>query len=346
MRKYSRNIIFTKTPLKGIFRFDDIFQIYPLNLANGINSEKAKLFPCLIEFWIDSEDIQQKKIFDSKEIDATFSEGTTFTNKIIEITDLLSTISNFRFIYNRSPDVFWSLQIPEDNAVDVNSLSSHLSIDLYYYPTMAKELAIEEFSNPDFKDIELIPKNEYYSNDPIESKNKVINFPDNIYDVLRNYFNLPKEKKIIINATVYQLTNAIDLQVKMKSLSFLSAVSSIETLVTYENKNIKVEYECNDCKTLKTSSRACKKCNRPIWGMAANFREFLFKYVSSKEGAHKFYNEIYNIRSKIAHTEYLINSEQFLNWDFSDKTGKVNLQLVAAIQLGRRSVNSWILFSE
>ncbi len=132
----------------------------------------------------------------------------------------------------------------------------------------------------------------------------------------------------------------------MESLSFFSFVSSIETLVNYEFKNEKVEYACSDCKTLKSSERSCKKCGSPIWGVTAKYREFLFKYVSNDPNAKKMYNKIYNIRSKITHTEYLMNGENFLNWEFNDKTKEISTNHLQAMQLARRSLINWILKSD
>ncbi len=124
----------------------------------------------------------------------------------------------------------------------------------------------------------------------------------------------------------------------MKSLSFFSFVSSIETLVNYEFRNERVEYTCNDCKALSSSERNCKKCGSPIWGVSAKYREFLFKYVSNDPNAKKMYNKIYDIRSKITHTEYLMNGENFLNWNFDDKTEEIARKHLEAMQLARRSL--------
>lgn len=343
MKQYSRNIIFTHTPLTKSYRYGDYFQIYPMNLPNAPGHPRAKLFPCLIEFWIETDKIEYKNIFDLKEIDKKMSEMAVLTNKIIEITNLLSCLTNFRFHYNRNPDFYWTIPVPVEDMKDANIESSELSIDMYYYPTMAQELKINEFTTQNFEQIDLVERRRYYFYDPIESSEKEIDFPDCINEAIERYLRLDEKEKIVVNSSIYQLCNAIDLRLSMKSLSFLSAVSSIETLVTYEFKGDKVTYECNDCKSLKTSQRACKKCGKPIWGMAANFREFLLKYVSSKEGANKFYNEVYSIRSKIAHTEYLINNENFLNWEFTDKTRELNHRHIETIQLGKRSLSSWLL---
>ena len=72
-RKYFRNIIFSKTPLTGHFRFEDEFQIYPCDYENAPTSKHANDIPLIIEFWIDEdenpevpEDLQSIKSLISK----------------------------------------------------------------------------------------------------------------------------------------------------------------------------------------------------------------------------------------------------------------------------------------
>lgn len=40
MKKFIKNIIFTRTPLTGKYRYGDLFQIYPLNIEGAPNFEK------------------------------------------------------------------------------------------------------------------------------------------------------------------------------------------------------------------------------------------------------------------------------------------------------------------
>ena len=79
----------------------------------------------------------------------------------------------------------------------------------------------------------------------------------------------------------------------MKSLSFFSAVSAIETMINLEYKEEKIEFDCNHCKSLKSSARICQKCGKPKWGIAEKFREFLGKYVSNSKSSRRKFNKIY-----------------------------------------------------
>jgi hypothetical protein len=349
-KKFIKNIIFTKTPLLGKFRFKNEFQIYPLDLDNAPNSTNTTHFPMIIEFWVDEDEIPKVTEFDSINVNNWIAQNTAQTNKLILITNLLSSISNYRFFFYRTPDESWSIPLPEkvngQTDEEINSTSCKWSASLYYYPSIAKDLQIDNFSNPKFDEVLFLNHKLYYWYDPVESKTKSINFPDTTNSILEKYFSLDKEALKIMNSAIYQFCNGLDLHHKMKSLSFFSIVSSIETLVNYEFRKEEIEFACDFCKSIKKSERVCSKCGKPTWGITAKFREFLFKYVSDDPKAKKMYNKIYDLRSKIAHTDYLINNENFLNWNFSDKTEELSLRHLEAIQLSRRSIVNWLLKNE
>ncbi len=348
-RNFIKNIIFSRTPLNSCYRFGDKFQIYPVNLENAPSSTHAIHFPMIIEFYVDDSEIKEVKEFDSKSVNQTVAELTAQTNKLIQLTNLISTISNYRIFFYRHIEMMWTVPVPEEITEEVkkefNKISSSTSMPSFTYENISKDMFITEFSNPDFPKIELLNQRSYYFYEPLESKKKSINFPNTIDIIFENYFNLDNKELKIINSAMHQFCNGLDLFKTMKSLSFFSIVSSIETLVNLEFKNEKIEFECNDCKTIKTSKRHCQKCGRPIWGIAAKFREFLFKYVSDKKEAKKLYNQIYTIRSRITHTEYLLNGDNFSDWEFNNKTEEISMLHLKAMQIARRSFANW-LFSK
>lgn len=346
-RNFIKNIIFSKTPLNSCYRFGDKFQIYPVNLENAPKSPHATHFPMIIEYYLDDAEIKEVKEFDGKSINQTVAELSAQTNKLTQITNLISTITNHRLFFYRHIEMLWAVAVPDDLTDEVkkefNKISSSWSIPSYVYENIGKEMFITEFSNPDVPKIELLPQRLYYFYEPFEGKKKSINFPNTADEIFNNYFNLNDKELKIINSAMHQFCNGLDIFKNMKSLSFFSIVSSIETLVNLEFKNEKIDFECNDCKTIKTSDRHCQKCGRPIWGITAKFREFLFKYVSDKKEAKKIYSQIYNIRSKITHTEYLLNGDNFSDWEFNNKTEEISMLHLKAMQIARRSFANWLL---
>ncbi|KIA95623.1 MULTISPECIES: hypothetical protein [unclassified Flavobacterium] len=351
--KYIKNIIFSQVEVTGIYRYKDEFQIYPINIENAPKSKNANHFPLIIEYQYNEENVKEIKAFDGKEdesVNEMISKTSHQTNRLIEITNLLSTISNFRFFFYRNVVMSWTIPIPEENNAEnreeINNYSSNWSAQLYYYKNIVKDLQITAFSTPEFKQIELIPRIDYYWYEPMYGNKKEVDFPNNIDRVMEKYFALSADEKKICNSSLHQFSNGLDLFKTMKSLSFFSFVSCIETLVNYEFRNDKVEFQCNDCKSIKSSSHTCNKCGKPIWGISAKFREFLFKYVASSIDAKKLYNKIYTIRSQITHTGFLLSGDNFLDWDFTDKTEALSTKHAEAMQLCRRSVSNWLILKE
>lgn len=349
-KKFIKNIIFSKTPLKKIYRFGNEFQIYPINIEGYPISKNAKHFPLIIEFNYEEDEIQNVKPFEKeedKDLNEMISKTSFQTNKLIQITNLLSIITNYRFFFYRHTEMNWSIQIPdevnEQNKDEINNTSSAWSAKLYYFKDIGKQLQIEEFSTPKFDAIEQIIQKTYYYFEPLEGAEKEINMPNTIDIILLHYFNMELKEKEIVDSAIHQFCNGIDLFDNMKSLSFFSFVSSIETMVNYEFKDDIVTYHCNDCKSLKESSYNCQKCGSPIWGIAAKYREYLFRYVSNSPEGKKLYNAVYNIRSKITHTGYLLSGDKFLDWDFSNKTEEINMKHLEAMQLCRRSLANWLI---
>lgn len=342
MTNFTKNIAFTKTPLNGYFRFGNYFQVYPFISENSPKNKNAEHFPCIIELTFQDSEIKKLQPFNLKNVDEMISRTTVQTNKLIEITNLLSVISNYRFFHYRHIEGHWSMPMPEVITEEINNMKSVWANSLFYYPEIAKEFAITEFSQLNIPTIPLFGKNIYYYYEPLESIEKTINFPSDINEVIKNYLKLNPKDKVVCDSAIHLFCNGLDIFDKMKSLSFLSIVSSVETLVNYEFINDKIEYECNDCKTLKSSGRNCNKCGRPIWGVTAKFKEFLCKYISDKKEAKQMYSKIYDLRSKIAHTEYLINGENYGSWDFNDKTEELSRRHLETMQLARRAISNWL----
>lgn len=348
-RKYIKKIIFSKTPLKKTYRFADEFQIYPINLEGYPISKNTTHFPLIIEFYYEENEIKNVQPFkndDDNGLNEMISKSSFQTNKLIQITNLLSIITNHRFFFYRNPEMNWSIPIPDEvndqNKEEINNTSSIWSAKVFYFKDMGRQLQIVEFSTPQFETIQQILQRDYYFYDPIESNEKEITLPHTIDIILNKYFNLELQEREIVDSSIHQFCNGIDLFQNMKSLSFFSFVSSIETMVNYEFKDDIIKYDCNDCKSLKESSYHCQKCGKPTWGIGAKFREYLFRYVANSPEGKKLYNAVYNIRSKITHTGYLMSGDKFLDWDFSDKTEEISMKHLEVMQLCRRSLANWL----
>jgi hypothetical protein len=350
--KYYRSIIFCRTPLETNFRFNDLFQIYPCDFENSPKSERNDEIPIVIEYWVD-EDENPEVSEDLIDIKSFVSSSTNQINKLNRITRLLTATTNHRFSSGLGSGISWGITLPEqnnfeENEEEYNNQSSQNFINLYYYPNMAKDLKITEFSKQIHSDSKLVSHKEYFINDPFDDKTKIITFPNTIKSILENYLNLDIASRKIVDTVAHLICNGIDLKLKMKSISFLTLVSSIETLVNFEYKNQKegIKYACNDCQTLQESPIKCKNCGRPIWGVRAKFKSFLKTYVASSSYSVKKYNRIYDLRCNIVHDGLLLLGDEQFDWTKSEKEDSQWLTHIETIQLARLSLVNWILLRQ
>jgi hypothetical protein len=238
-----------------------------------------------------------------------------------------------------------SHEISDEERSQIDKSSSQGVLCAYSYPGMYDDLRIEKFSEQRHPLAKLVGHTLYYMNDPIDDRKKEMIFPRTIFISVDKYFRLEQKGRSIINSVLHLICNGVDIQTKMKSLSFLSFVSAIETMVNYEYRDRKdgVVFECHDCQTLKESPIHCKKCGRPIWGVKAKFKEYLQTYVSKSDGSVKKFNKIYNLRSQIVHNGMLLLGDEQLNWSKNDKANEQFITHLETMQLARLSLVNWLL---
>ena len=350
-KKFIRNIILSKTPLATTFRFKNTFQIFPCDFEKAPKSKNNDDIPLIIEYWIDEEENVQVSD-DLIELEDILGRGTNTANRINRITRLLTAITNHRF-YSYFPEKKWGTILPEGEIDDkkreeINNQSSETFIGRYTYPSIKNDMVINDFSKQNHPDTELIEHSSYYFYNPLDSKEKQMTFPNTIYDVLEKYFALDSKSRKIVDTVSHLICNGIDLRIRMKSMSFLSFVSSIETLVNYEYKDLKdeIKFECYDCQTIKSSPIVCPKCGRPIWGVKAKFKNFLQTYASKSESSISKYNRIYNLRSDIVHNGLLLLGDEQIDWTKSNKVDNQYLTHIETMQLARFSLVNWLLMKK
>ena len=346
-KKFIRNIIFTKSRLKGWFRYKNEFQIYPAEFENIPINSNATHFPIVIEFWIDEKDnTEVPDRLKMLEPYLKISESTNSINKVKKICNLLSAITNHRFFFYNHPQGQWFFNVPDgDNTDDLNSQNSNWGYNIFAYPDIKKDMKIDRFTQVDYEQVNPVEHNKYFIYDPIENSRNVIRFPQTMHLALDGFFQLNKKQKKAAEATAHLIANGIDLRYEMKSLSFLSFVSSIETIANLEftDKNKSIEFECKQCKTIKDAPYKCYECNRPIWGIAAKFREFLAEYIHNSEGSIKKYRKIYNLRSKLVHDGSLLLGDNYIDWGESDKSNSQWMLHLEAMQFSRLMFINWLI---
>lgn len=109
MSVFKKNILFTKTPLKGEYQFKDYFKLYPLVSDKAPNNAVAAHFPCILKLTYDEKEVKDIKPFGLKHVDKMIAETAAQTNKLIEIANLLLSITNFHFFFYRNVETNWAV---------------------------------------------------------------------------------------------------------------------------------------------------------------------------------------------------------------------------------------------
>jgi len=346
MRKYYRRVIFSKTPLKSQFRFEDRFQILPIVSENAPSSPFARHFPLFIEYYIDYSDKDYPNgIGLIKEIEAQQVVEDEYIN-------LLSVLSNHHFFKYRGNRFNWGVITPkegydklspEEEAEYENQVCTWI-IGGYVYPGLKKDLIIDGFSDFKFPATAIISTYyQYFQTDPLDDEKKEITFPETMYDSLINYFQLSPKINKKVKSSILLICDGIEISDYKRSLAFLSYVSAIEAFVGLEYSDKEVEFECHSCKAIKSSPHVCKVCGKPIWGIKTKFKEFLIKYVAGSESSVVKYNKIYNLRCRIAHMGQLFISDYEFSLDNRKDSDSEWLMKLETLQIARISITNWLL---
>ncbi|MEQ9287355.1 MAG: hypothetical protein RIG77_10630 [Cyclobacteriaceae bacterium] len=349
MRKFYRSVAFSKTPLKSQFRFKDKFQILPIDSKLAPQSPYNKDFPFFIEYFVDFDKNRTPldiDIFD----DLTAQQVAEF-----EVLNILSVLSNHRFFKYKSNRDQWGIMTPNcgfdkltHEQTDLyNDQYSSWTFGAYVYPGLRQELKITEYTKLLYPETRFIsPYYEYFTNNPVEDEKGEITFPSTIKASLDNYYSLSTKTLKKIKASVALICDGIDISDYKRSLAFLSYVSAIESFVGLEYSDKRVEFDCQNCKTVTNSPFTCQKCGRPIWGIKIKFKEFLKKFVAAAGDSEEVYNKIYNLRCKIAHNGQLFIGDYEFSRDHIDKKEDDWLMRLKTLQLARLSLTNWLRYEK
>ena len=333
MKKYYKTIAFSNSILKTSFRFEDRFQVLPLDMQGKPQSPASRHFPLFLEYTIDYQNNEPTDIF-------TLCSIRHNTEK--EILNLLSCLTNHRFFHYDTSMIGWGVIMPskltdgmtEEERQKLNSQESCLFMGVYFYKGLKDDLKIEQFT--DFKptaSFEEAEMHEYFIDNPIDDYRHEVHFPNTLYTALLNYYNLSSETRKMVNSSIYLACDGMDISANKRSLSFLSYISAIEGLVGLENDS---------------SPEICPQCKRPVFSVNQNFVKFLSKFVAGSAKSQRKYKDIYNLRSRITHSGKLFLGDYELSFDESDEEKSYNdwLMRLETFQLFRISLDSWLRYSE
>lgn len=348
MKKYYKALVFSNSILKTSFRFEDKFQILPIDMEGKPQSPYARHFPMFLEYTIDYQNDEPTDIF---------SLGAIKINKEKEILNLLSCLTNHRFFQYNTSMMGWGIRLAEkliDDTTDkerqeLDGQDSCMFMGVYSYQGLKEDLRIEQFTDfkttASFKEAQM---HEYFTENPIDDYQHEVCFPNTLYTALHNYYNLSSETRKKVNSCIYLACDGMDISSNKRSLSFLSYISAIEGLVELEVDDNEITFACGSCKTIESSPYSCPQCGRPIWGIRQKFVNFLTKFVAGSEQSQKKYKDIYNLRSRITHSGKLFRGDYELSFDENNEEKDYHdwLMRLETLQLFRISLDSWLRYTK
>ena len=310
----SRRLLFSKAPLKGFYRFGDVFQLTPAPDSWPRPPVIMGDYPLILELRHDPkialdresdhwrrdlfERDREKKLgtkgWTDGQIDARRRETKMWRETAIrkELTVILSTLTNHRiFDYGSSVQHSWTIirlnpwfpLLRWRRKVETRWAQIGYQTDDLGWPPG------EFFSDPILKEAPRVPIGDHFKNLPDSymagagNKNDV-QFHDALDELINIYLSLDANKKRKFYSACHLWTQAFDLkEINAPSMSLLASVSSIETLQNFGA----------DAGTSKTK----------------RFKEF-FK-ENAGPGAESLAAKLYKIRGDISHDGDLLREELF-----------------------------------
>ena len=245
--------MFSRAPLKGYYRFGDIFQLTPAPDNWPRPPTIMGHYPLILELRYDPKiapdratDLWRRDLFERDrekklgtdgwtdgQIDARRKETNMWRETAIrkELTVMLSALTNHRiFDYGSSVRQSWTI-----TRFDSKSETRWAQMD-YRTPELAWP-ADDFFSDPMLEEAPRVPIGDHFKNLPdsytVGAKNNV-QFHDALDELLTIYFALDVKKKRRFYSACHLWAQAFDLkEINASSMSLVASVSSIESLQNF-----------------------------------------------------------------------------------------------------------------
>ncbi len=286
----------TNAKVTGKYKYRDKFQILPAPDHFPQVPYSEAHHPCLLEVKYNFTPDSNKKMPDQTETPDWIQRQDHERKITHEIKTLFGVFSFSKFI-DIHDNHSWT--ISTDDSDSIESEWRQLS-----YFVREHQYEISEFTNSSVSKIDEINTREFY-NLGGRYVGSDFSIPDLFGEILDSYYSLCQNDKDAFLRSATLFNNAIKISAISASISFACFVSSIESLINYINKDVKIE--------------SCTECSAPRYSVTRKFREFLTKYSSNSDELIKFYNKSYGKRSKILHAGALFMGEHIpADWAESD----------------------------
>ena len=330
MKTFYRYIFFTRAPLQGYFRCDDLFQVYPVQIEGTPDSSIKKHFANFIEFYTTEED-NVKLETPYPEMDDIISRNAPPIIKQDMFLSILTTGTNHLFFRYEDFTGFWGISVFSENSEDYAGLSSKWCFPFYGSDELVGTNVIHEFSELHMEPVERVRHTGYFFGgiSPDKEYSRAITIPTNLKAFIEAYFLLRPDDRIIINNAMLHLKNGVELRDAKKTLALLSLFTCLETMVDLETKGF--------------DPKRCESCNQLVFSISKRFRDFLTKYVSSHKTNKRKFNDLYSLRSKIVHTGKTLKSERLFAEIPQEERKSEELQVIEVAQICRVAITNWVI---
>lgn len=323
----------TKCPLQEAFCYRDVFILQPIIRRDIPYSPYAKHYPAYLDFWHELDEGKEEIELTSLDI-----------NKVREICAILTALSNFEFFSYDSSLMAWGVAAPsirfdnmneeEINSFDAKSRNSvWMPFAGYMYEDFSLDRIVSDLSVLDGNPTMELDENPlYFTDNPIEENKEKIVFHKNLIEALDSFYALKYSVREKVFSAIILIANAIKFGLSHQSIGFVSFISSIETMVELENKGVKVHH--------------CENCGQPMYAVKKKFIDYLVKYVSCTDKSKKKFNDLYKLRSQIAHTGKLFLSDVEFSLMNIEQNNREWFKYVEVRQLARLSLYRWLLMNK
>ncbi|HTN46922.1 MAG TPA: hypothetical protein VL098_11290 [Flavipsychrobacter sp.] len=201
--RYYKAVVFCSNPINGVFKYADVFQIYPLISCDAPQSASMNLYPFVLEYCVDdSKQIEvDNKLEDVKDIVSDLTQSTNFQNRLL---GLLTAFSNYRFYFPRVSQQWFISIDPQLSKEEMDGQTSKIGLNVYRYPSLTEDTFITSFSNVEFPDIEFNGHVDYFTHLDLMGE-EIVKFPQYMPVAFRQYFLLTKINRMLSTLPYYSL---------------------------------------------------------------------------------------------------------------------------------------------
>jgi len=269
-------VLFSRVPVAGVFRYRDILQIVPAPADAPRPSQSYGDHPFALEFRFSSSPNSIVHRF-RRQFRARELELALFALLEFGLSSISTPVKHH-----------WVLTNPEELG---NWQTKYLQ-EMYTWSGLRGE--IDTFTTPaGHPELLRVSPTVYYSRGGI-GPDRQLEIPENIEELLDRFFALPRRARDRFLRASFWFQHARAIYLDSRSAAFTAAISAIEALIPPPKD---IEH--------------CKECGRSVGaGPTQQFADFVDRFASGSGLSMAERKRIYAIRSKLSHGGSLLHSDR------------------------------------